>query len=515
MDELLESINRGIDRYDMQQLYPISGNVSNAVIGQNRASGLTTFQWQDSANWWSPSQSYFSLILTFQVEGIVPIPSKPCTYADNFVMTLFSQLQSYINSRPLDTVNTPHLIDTALTYSNARKSFIDSWGSLTRIGEPLSARLLNVQKNAGVVEVVFRPPLSIFDVALLPPGAQFRIDFNWANNGINAFESIYSSLTWNPVFNDTTTANAGSIRVESFSFYKATVHPDMNIAIPERGVINLSPCQALQYFLNAGSQLKQNITLPSTTNRILIGFQDLSTGTAILTGSPPPPPIDLITGIGSGYRPATSFTNVFCTSNNNNNTYSAGTTFLQQLWLSLPELGIQEPNPVYNFSGVQDYMRAYGDFCSITQGTKVQKEGSVPFGVGLFAQGAAPGVTIIQPSAGTTGAPLAGTVQIGNINNPQQYIYIPTPYGGASAADVKSYNQTSLYGWAGRCPGPIFAFPVVRPEGKTVTTGTLNAVVNTPGVSSISATVIASYSMAIALELQPTGYYSYTLIEGV
>lgn len=509
MSDVLESINGGVDRYDLQQLYPISGNINNSVVGVNQASGLTTFQWQDSANWWSPCQSYFDIILQFETMNRAPQTGDLLAYADNFICTLFTQLQSYINSRPLDTVNTPHLIDTALTYSNAKKNFLSTWGSLTRVGEPLSTRIKNLDTNAGILEVVFRPPLSIFDTKLLPPGAQFRVDFNWASNGINAFEAVNGPVIWDPTFMSAT-ANNVSIKVTSFSFFKATVHPGPGVPIPQRAVVDLMPCQALQYFLNGGTTLKQNITLPGTTNRVLIVFQDINTSLATTAV----PPVDSITGIGNGYMPATSFTSTFSKLGAvAPTTFTANSTSLNQLWLSLPELGIQEPQPIYTFSGINDYMRAYADWCQATQGTHNQSEGSIPFG----SNDTTVGTTIIQPLVSTlaTGGVLsAGTNQVGDINNPQQYLYLPATVFPGTAANTLTFNQTARWGWAGRCPGPIFIFPVVRPPGRTVSTGTLNAL-TTAAVQSISATIIVSYSMAIALELQPSGYYTYTLVEGV
>jgi hypothetical protein len=510
LSESLESINGGCARYDMSQMYPISGAINNSVVGAGQASGLTTFQWQDNT-WWSPCQSYFILTCTFSNYG-TPSTSADCAYADNFAMTLFSQINTQINSRPLDTVNTPWLIDTALTYSNAHNNFLKTWGSLTRVGEPLSTRIRNTQRNGGVVQIVFRPPVSIFDVKLLPPGAQYKIDFNWANNGLNAFETINGSVTWGQTLNTDV-----SISISEFSFYKATVTPDASVPLPQRGVIDLSPCQSLQYFLNSGSVLKQNITLPSTTNRILIGFQDTNASSTVSTT----PPVDYICGIGNGYNPATSFSNIFTNVTSANPTF-LNTVGLQNLWLDLPELGIQEPKPIYNFSnGLLDYMRAYSDFCHVTQGTKNNEEGSIPFG----SMSTIVGTTIIQPlvATNTTGTLTAvgqGTLQIGDLNNPQQYTYMPISVGPVgsttttTAADGSTYNQTARWGWLGRCPGPIFAFPVVRPPGKQVTTGTLNVTL-AGNCTSLSATIMASYSMALVVEHRGDGYYNFDIIQGV
>lgn len=507
LSETLESINGGCVRYDMSQMYPLSGNVSGIVGGATgNAKGLTTFQWQDST-WWSPCQSYFLLTCTFSVGTPGSGVAVDAAYADNFAMTLFSQINTQINSRPLDTVNTPWLIDTALTYANAHNSFLKSFGSLTRVGEPLSTRIRNTSQNGGVVQVAFRPPVSIFDVKLLPPGAQYTLNFNWAANGLLAFETINGSVAWG------TGNDQVSISIGEFSFYKATVTPGPNVDLPERGVIDLNPCTAMQYFINNSNTLKQNITLPGTTNKILVVFQDITPNAVTV-----PPPEDNICGVGNGYNPATSFTNRFCNANTDDLTFTNGQSMLSTLWLDLPELNIQEPKPIYNFSsGITDYMRAYSDFCHVTQGTKNNEEGSIPFG----SMATAAGTTIIQPVQGANAAGLvAGTIQIGDLNNPQQYTYIPTAIAG-TLADPLTYNQTSRWGWLGRCPGPIFAFPVVRPQGKYVNTGTLNATTSTGGGTSTSlafnasATVIASYSMALVCTRQPSGYYSIDVVEGV
>lgn len=517
MSEMLESINGGVDRYDMQQVYPISGNVNMQTVGQGNASGLSIFQWQDGVNWWSPCQSYFNIIIQFSkagVDGALP-DADLVTYCDNFIMTLFTQIQTYINSRPLDTINTPWLIDTALTYSNAKQNFLKTWGSLSRVGESLMTRLKNAASNGGVVEVVFRPPISLFDVKLLPPGAQFKVDFNWASTAQLAFQGVGGSVAIG------SGANQYNMKVVSFSLFKAAVHPGPGTSLPSRGVIDLMPCQALQYFsaTNTGS-LKQNITMPGTTNRILLVFQDSSppqTITGASNGVATRNPNNDWTGVGNGYNPATSFSNIF-SSVPATHTFAVASG-LSTLWLSLPELGIQEPTPIYTFSGIQDYMRAYSDWCHITQGTHHQSEGSIPFGTGISTNANPNGITIVAPNITVSAAP-APTYQSGNPSNSSQYDYI-TGVVTAYAAGVDPtalFNQTSLYGWFGANPGPIFAFPVVRPEGKTISTGTLNVTFNSTGgtfPAAVTATILATYSMAIGLELQPNGYYSYTLIEGV
>lgn len=524
MPELLESINKGVNRWTTDQMFPISGNVSNSAVGSGSASGTTTFQFQDNVSWWSPSQSYFNLRLSFtgnntkilnnqniltSTGGTALANPDWVTYADNFVCTLFTQIQSFINSQPVDIVTTPWIIDTALGYSKAHWNFIKTYANMTRMGEPLSTRLLNVTQNGGLIEVAFRPCISMFDVLLLPPGAQFRFDFIWAPSAINAFESLLKSITTG------TGAGQYQITVQDFSFYKCGVQPSPNTPLPARGVIDLCPAVANQYFAVNNTQLQQQITLPGTTNRILIVWQDLATNTvtpAVATTTTIAAPANNITGVGNGYTPATSFTTTFLKQNatNPNPVFGTDTVQLQQLYIILPELGIQCPKPQYTFniSDNRDYIRAYSDWAHICQGTYDNMEGSLPFGNNDPSTGT--GLSVSGGTLGTAGV----TSQPGDRDNYQQLWSVNTVLASPGTVPQTTLNQTSRWGWSGTRPGPIFAFPVIRPEYKHVTGGTLYATFSN-SVANACATVIATYSMAIAVEDTGNGIYSYSLVTGV
>lgn len=519
MSDMLESINNGVSRFNMSQLYPLSGNVSSAAVGSGSASGLSVFQFQDAVDWWCPSQSYFHMQLKFRTGAstvidntVTPAHATPTagdfvTYCDNFVCTLFSQINSQINSQPLDTITTPWLIDTALGYSKAHWNFIKTYASMTRMGESLQTRLLNVSQNGGIVEVSFRPPLSLFDVKILPPGAQFRIDFTWASNALQAFES----LSLNPLVIGNSATNF-NVDVNSFSFYKASVQPAPGIALPKQGVIDLSPSVANQYYMIATQNLQANITLPATTNRILVVFQDINN--QVVAPADPYVPVDFTTGVGGGYNPATSFSTIFTASDAaaTNATFADDTVTLSNLWLSLPELGIQEPKPQYNFTATNgDMIRAYSDWAHICQGTYSNYEGSLPYGNNDPSKGTQ--ILFIDTDVGSGGTVLGTpTIRPGDSSNYQQFC----AWGfGDTPITALAYNQTSRWGWSGSRPGPIFAFPVVRPEYKHVTQGVLYATLSSPGCKNVAATVIATYSMAIAVEDNGMGLYSYKLITGV
>jgi hypothetical protein len=506
LPDMLESVNNGCSRISVDQLLPTTGSVSNSVVGTGGASGITTFQWAESSNWWLPSESYFQLQLKFAWNNVTILPNDThlATYCDNFVSTLFNQITSYVNTQPLETLNQPWIVDTALTYAKCHWNFLKSSASMTRVGEPLSTRLVNVRTNGGpnagtgaIIEVSFRPSIALLAAKILPPGAQFRVDFNWQSSAIYAFETLAKALLTTDVASTTY-----SVTVNSFTFFKASVSPAPGISLPPNGVIELCPAASYQSTTSSSNQMQQTFAIPATTNRIIIVFQDTCT-----LGVTTTPPVDFMAGIGTGYNPVTSFTNRFLkTGSAVNATFTTDSTVLSQLWISLPEIGYTAPKPVYSFNtgNNTDLLRAYSDWCHTTQGTITNFEGSIPFG----NTDPTLGTTIIAPGASAGGV----TTQAGDLNNYQQYSYI-TP-GGAGTPVAKTYNQTTRWGWAGSRPGPMFAFPVIRPNNQHVSTGTLYAQF-ADAVISATVTFIASYSMALVVEHAGNGQYSYKLVQGV
>lgn len=537
LPQALSSINGSANKYNVDQLYPVSGNISNSYVGSGSASGITKFQWSDSNLWWSPVLSYFQLQVTFLKGGnTTPVATDYVAYADNCVSTFWTNIQSQVGSKNLDLIDNVAVMDTALSYSNQTQNFLKTWASMSHIGEPFSTRLRNTTTNgtAGAsMEFSFRPPLSLFQCKCLPPGVQFTIQFNWAASAIGAFESLYQDISIG------TGAQQFQVRIDSFSFFKASLNPSPLAMLPQSGVIDLCPTVAQQYFSNNTNSLKQNITIPATTNRLLVVVQDINTQTNTTTAQVYN---NCTPGAGlTGYNPITSFAAAY--SNNSSTNTIPFSIPLQNLYITLPELGVQLPSPIYNFGSpgkIGDWVRAYTDWCAITQGLSDETKsiGSVPFGSFDISQ---PITQVII----TATSPNADACAAGDPSNPQQatlyangttfttggsgaanYTLAPPPFGSNSnvvyvasgstsaAGPVNAFSQTNRYGWLGRCPGPIFAFPVVRPENKTVSTGTLNLTfAGSP--ASVVVTVLSTYSMAIQLTHLGNGLYEYNLVEGI
>ena len=517
------------------------GSMPNGIsVGTGAASGVTTFQWSDNVSWWSPCNSYFFMRLRFtKAGGNIPIlnangqldPAELVTYADNFPSTFFSNIQTYIENDPVDDLTQPWVVDQVLTYSGAKKDFLDTFGSLARVGEPLQKRLLNVYGNGnssgGVIEVCYRPPCSIYSTHLLPPGAKHRIDFTWNQSIVNAFESLIGSIDIGD--------NAGqyNIKIDNFYFYKATCRPAPLLQLQPNGVIDLACAGINQYTIPNSSQWQQNITMKSTTNRVYIVFQDNNQTprvTNINTATTSPYLSDETAirymGYGTGWTPITSFSKSFSTTSNLNPDVPVYLAELSQLYLQISDLSLQLPKPTYNFSqNGNDYVRAYMDWASQTVGTKYNDTGSVPFGYGIRGSTTTlnttatlnnQGCTIIAPNFQVNGVTTA-TYKVGNPSNNQQLNLITSANTNFEVIGTNpSYYafQTSEYGWLARHPGPIFCFNVCRPAGKKISKGDVN-VSFTNSVNSVIMSVIYCYSRALAVSKLPDGNYSYQLVEGV
>lgn len=541
----LDNVWRGIEKFDMQQVLPDSGMPSAILVGTGNASGTTTFQWNENASWWSPVNSYFYFKFRFvkytgspATPGPIPIldssgnlqPTDLVCYADNFVSTLFSTIVTRINQEAIDNITQPWIVDQVLTYSNAKKNFLDTFGSMARVGESLQTRLYNTygdgNSSGGVVEVCYRPPCSIYNVNLMPPGAQHTIEFTWNQNIVNAFESLIGSID----SNIGTSAGNYNIFIDSFYLYKATCNPSKMIPLPSHGVIELAPCKVKQYPITGTNNYQQNITLAPTTNRIYLAFQDSNQTPKVTTQTTASTsPFINTTGIkymgyGTGWTPATSFTKSFSYSPD----ASTPPTLveLQQLFIQISDLALILPHPPYNFStNKTDYNRAYMDWANQSVGTKYNDTGSVPFGLAISAANTSagtyaglkiPGITIVAPEVRVNNV-VTATYQAGNPSNDQQLNYITAETTNTFPLNTVTnalYFQTYEYGWLARHPGPIFAFNICRPGGVKISQGDVNVTFTGNGPKSALLSVLCCYNTALAVVKDQFGRYNYQLVSG-
>jgi len=489
-------LNSGAVKFDIRQMLPRTSAISGTRPGVSGATqGITTFDWTDEQLHWIPALSYFTLrghFLDGSGNALARPPTGTIAVVDNWCAVLFQQIQLFMNSTSVELLNNPAQADTALLYSSVDRTWLKSFGSSSGVGDGLQTRMLNAAQfgtaqfgtasNYNELVATWRPSLSIFDCAsAIPPGAQMRIDFSYSNTAEqNMIESAASKIAGTDY----------TFILDEFTFYKASVMPDPETPLPTRGLIELNPVQVNSFALSGGNTLQQTVPLPATCNRILVGIQDNNTANNLAAGQ-------------NGLKPITSFAAAV------SNGASDFASYISQLYINFPDLGVQAPNPTYSFTAGSSagsksgWERAYQDFITVCRGDSGGYEGSVPMG----SYDSAIGTQINTPLQTVT-----PVVQAGDPNNDQQFAYWST---GTGAVAATAYSQFARWGWLGRCPGPIFAFPCVRPKDRTVSNATINLVLS-GNATSCNVFIISSYSMGIAVEKDPsTGRYSHMVLRGL
>lgn len=488
------SINGGACRYNIVQMLPRTAAVSGTRPGVTGATqGLMTFQWDEDILWWVPSLSYFEI----RAHMVNPNSGSPIAlartagiaYVDCWPAALFSQIQYYVNNGSVDLLQFPPQAEAATLYSSVDRTYLQSSASAQGAGEALTTRILNSSQfgtaaagaaNYNEIVATWRPALSIFDCPhALPPGAAHRVDFTWSPSGeINMIEALAS----------VTTASNVNVIIDAFYFYKATLVPDASVPLPMHGFIELNPIQVNNYQINGGTTLNQNVTIPPTTTRILVAFQDNNVANSLAAGQ-------------NGLKPITSFAAAF------SNGATDLSAYIQNLYVNMTDLGYQFPNPQYTLTAgsaagaKSDWDRAFQDWITYCRGCSGGYEGSVPFGA--FDTGI--GAAVVAPLASTPNA---------SFGDPANYEQAWIASVSAGAVSATQANQTALWGWLGRCPGPIFAFPVVRPPDRFVSNAQLNLTLS-GSATSVNVFIFSSYTKGLAVENDGTGKYRYTLVDGL
>ncbi len=487
-------INGGATAYDIRQMYPTTASVTNARPGVTGAAvGTTTFQWEDSNLHWVPSLSYFVIRGRFLDPTNSLARTSGIAYCDNWPAALFSQIGFMCGSTSVELLQSPPQADTALLYSSVDRTWLKSFGSASGVGESFQQRCLNSAQfgtaavgttNQNEVTCTWRPSLSIFDCAhAIPPlgsAGKMQIDFSWNPTAEqNMIESIASA----------TAVSGFTFTIDEFTFYKATLKPSPEKPLPMRGLVELNPAQVNCFSLTGGNTLNVQIPLPATCNRILVVMQDNQTAQNFAAGQ-------------NGLKPITSFAAAV----------SSGATdfssYITNMQVQFQDLGTSAPNPQYSFTagssnGAKTGLeRAYADWIAICRGASGGYEGAIQFGCydsGIGAQINTPLQTVTP------------VVQAGNlVDNDQGYAHWSA---ATTAVAATAYSDKARFGWLGRVPGPIFAFPCVRPKGTTVSRATLSVTMSGTATSA-NFYVICSYSMALAFEKNASDGYNFMVVRG-
>lgn len=502
-------LNGGAIKFDSRQLFPVTSAVSGRPGVNGSAVGQTTFQWREDYLYWLPSMSYFSIRAhILDGSGNALTRTSGIAYVDNPCSTLFSQIEMFVDSQSLESCTNIPQVDTACLYSSVNKSWLQSFGSASGVGESLMTRINNTAKKGSAAagstngnELVFswRPPISLFETAHgLPPGAQFRISFTWGSNVEQAFIESYKSAIAGTDF---------TVNIDSMTFYIATIQPDESVERPLSGYIELNPVAVNTYNLNAGTQLNANVPLQGTSNRMLVVCQDSSplAGVGVNHTTDTAPAF-------VGTKSITYFSGCFSDGSNDLESY------IQNFQLSVPEINLTFPQPQYSFSSgpsgtatdngscnKSDWERGYADWCNVTRGSSGGTEGSIEFG----SSDTGPGAVILDVNIAN---PTQSIVQPSDPSNPQA-AWVFAVDASTSSFAATDYKKTAAHGWLGN--HLILAVPLVRPPGVMLSQANLTLVLNR-AATAISVYTITSYSLGLEVTYDEyKGSYAYQIVRSL
>lgn len=528
----LSSTNGGSVSFTVVEQPPDQGAVVGIPGKSGLAQGDTIFTVRTDPRFIIFSECYFRIQGFFtSADGVSPLANigtraspQLITVCDNWPAAMFQTCRVTLNGSQIEQcLNVPQT-DTIATYSAATKSWLQSYGSASGVGESLSNRILMAgaqprnatlaggAAQAGRICATFRPPLSIFNCATAIRGNQWRFILSWnpaAEQQVCESAGYDQTLATGGTPLRAIAGPAGQYRfnIAALTLFVATVSPDPSVPIPRRVLIDLTPCQTTQLAVTS-VPLSSNISVPPTTFRIAVAFQDANTEENAVG-------IPFSSAHGAnGIYPITNFTLGVSSGAANANTVLIGApAWLSSFRISSSQLGLSIPIPDYAFTTIagvgtvtsimsrQGIERAYRDFIQTTQGDSSLSEGCIPFGnldsaaplnqfcVNIGPASAAGAIVGIPTAMGTLLAGDGVTVPVASWSvadpaNPNAIGYLSPatstpgaftavlgqgPYLLAPAAPnsnsptIPKNQVTAMYGWLGRYG--IMAFPIVKPVG--------------------------------------------------
>lgn len=421
-------------------------------------------------------------------------------YADNWVSTLFSQITVQCNGETVELLNACPQSDTSLLYSSVTKSYLKSFGSAMGVGEAFTTRIL---KSAGIaagttpnsVTASWRPCLSLFDTASgLPPGPQWTISFSWSPTAEqNMIESVASAIA----------GTNYTFTLDEFTLYCCTLTPDESVPLPMQCFVELNPVAVNQYTVSTTSAVQLQVPLPASANRMLVVCQDNSTAAGAGKNN--------VSTAGGfiGTKALTSFAGAFSDGTNDLS------SFITQFYVSLSELGVNVPNPAYNFTAGTTlgscsgagWERAFSDWCIGSQGNSGGYEGSVSLGNMDTTVGAV--ISYIHDTVASS------VVNQGDPNNDQVAWLLGHGTSAPSSTVQTTYSKSAGWGYLGRVPGPILLVPIIRPPGVSVSNAALTMQLSSTATS-VNIFCIISHSMGLEASYDESrGVYEYRVVRGL
>ncbi len=268
----LSSANEGMSKYSYDQIQTSSGTGTGATF----SNGQLRFKWEHASNkWWFPSKSYLQMRFTLTKGDGVKLTDPTVAPNMNICASIFQQAEFQIGGKTVSKIG-EYLaqVDTLKKRTTKSKAWLDGVGASTLLMQDDQTErnaLVTAKTSYGVT---WQPPLSIFDVDVLPGGMYELIltPESVANFQKFATEQVYGSAAIQP-------GNAGTdlkFNVDEIFFYVCSADADR--LDDKEYYIDLQSCKMSIGQGTIGANTQQQFDVSPSTSALTVAFQDKRAG---------------------------------------------------------------------------------------------------------------------------------------------------------------------------------------------------------------------------------------------
>ena len=270
----LASANEGMSKYSYDQIQTSSGTGTDG----NFSNGQLRFKWEHSSNkWWFPSKSYLQMRFTLTKGTGAKLTDATVAPNMNICANVFQQAEFLIGGKTVSKIGEylPQ-VDALKKRTTKSKAWLDGVGASTLLmqhEQPARNALVTAKTS---YEVTWQPPLSIFDVDVLPGGMYELIltPESVANFQKFATEQIYGVAAVVPGGG----ADDLKFNVDKIFFYVCSADADR--LDDKEYYIDLQSCKMSigQGTIGAGNSTQQQFDVSPSTSALTVAFQDKRAG---------------------------------------------------------------------------------------------------------------------------------------------------------------------------------------------------------------------------------------------
>jgi len=268
----LSSANEGMSKYSYDQIQTSSGTGTGATF----SNGQLRFKWEHSSNkWWFPSKSYLQMRFSLTKGDGAKLDAVTVAPNMNICANVFQQAEFQIGGKTVSKIG-EYLsqVDALKKRTSKSKAWLDGVGASTLLMQHEQTTRNTLAQEKKSYEITWQPPLSIFDVDVLPGGMYELIltPESIANFQKFATEQIYGAAAIAPGDTDATF----KFNVDQIFFYVCSAEADR--LDDKEYYIDLQACKMSIGQGSIGANTQQQFDVSPSTNALTVAFQDKRAG---------------------------------------------------------------------------------------------------------------------------------------------------------------------------------------------------------------------------------------------